>query len=126
MDTGLCCFLAKWTNPEVLEKGAMTGAILETYAVSEIIKSHIHNDSQAPVCYYSDKEKCEVDLIVERDGCIHPIEIRKTASVRNSGFRGFDFLRSLKTPVGHGCVLCFHKELIPFSREIDIVPIGYL
>lgn len=126
MDTGLCCFLTKWTNPEVLEKGAMAGAILETYAVSEIIKSHIHNGSSAPIYYYADKEKREVDLLIERDGYIHPVEIKKTASVRNSGFRGFNFLRSIKTPIGHGCVLCFHKALLPFSREIDIVPIGYL
>ena len=126
MDTGLCCFLTKWTNPEVLEKGAMAGAILETYAVSEIIKSHIHNGSSAPVYYYADKEKREVDILVERDGRIHPIEIKKTASVRNSGFRGFDFLRSTKTPVGHGCILCFHEEFLPFSREVDIVPVGYL
>lgn len=126
MDTGLCCFLTKWTNPEVLEKGAMAGAILETYAVSEIIKSHIHNGSSAPIYYYADKEKREVDLLVEQDGYIHPVEIKKTASVRNSGFRGFDFLGNTKTPIGHGCVLCFHEALLPFSREIDIVPIGYL
>ena len=126
MDTGLCCFLTRWTNPEVLEKGAMAGAILETYAVSEIIKSHIHNGSSDPVYYYADKEKREVDILIERDGRIHPVEIKKTASVRNSGFRGFDFLRSVKTPVGHGCVLCFHEEFLPFSREVDIVPIGYL
>lgn len=126
MDTGLCCFLTRWTNPEVLEKGAMAGAILETYAVSEIIKSHIHNGSSAPIYYYADKEKHEVDLLVEQDGYIHPVEIKKTASVRNSGFRGFDFLGNTKTPIGHGCVLCFHEALLPFSREIDIVPIGYL
>lgn len=126
MDTGLCCFLTKWTNPEVLEKGAMAGAMLETYAVSEIIKSHMHNGSPISLYYYADKERREVDILVERDGCIHPVEIRKTASVHNSGFRGFDFLQNVKTPVGHGCVLCFHKALLPFSREIDIVPIGYL
>ena len=126
MDTGLCCFLTKWTNPEVLEKGAMAGAMLETYVVSEIIKSHIHNGSSASLYYYADKEKREVDLLVKRDGYIHPIEIKKTASVRNSGFKGFDFLQNLKPPVGHGCVLCFHKTLLPFNREIDIVPVGYL
>ena len=114
MDTGLCCFLTKWTNPEVLEKGAMAGAMLETYAVSEIIKSH------------ADKERREVDILIEQDGRIHPIEIKKASSMRSSGFRGFDFLRNIKTPVGHGCVLCFYKELLPFSREVDIVPIGYL
>ena len=52
MDTGLCCYLTGWTNPEVLEKGAMAGPMLETYAVSEIIKSYIHNGASPRVYYY--------------------------------------------------------------------------
>ncbi|MCY4261783.1 MAG: DUF4143 domain-containing protein [Candidatus Dadabacteria bacterium] len=126
MDTWRCCFLTKWTNPEVLERGAMAGAMLETYAVSEIIKLHTHNGSRVPVYYYADKERREVDLLIKQDSCIHPIEIKKTASVHNSGLWGFDFLRNIKTPVGHGYILCFYKELLPFSREIDIILIGYL
>ena len=126
MDTGLCCFLTKWINPEVLEKGAMAGAMLETYVVSEILKSYLHNGIEPSVYYYADKEKREVDLLIEEAGCLYPIEIKKTASVRNSGFKGFDFLKSLKTPVGHGCILCFGKHYVPFSKEVDIVPIGYI
>lgn len=126
MDTGLCCYLTGWTNPEVLEKGAMAGPMLETYAVSEIIKSYIHNGASPRVYCYADKDRREVDLLIEENGCIHPVEIKKTASVHVSGFRGFDFLANLKTPIGHGCVLCFHKKLVPLSGEIDIVPIGYI
>jgi predicted AAA+ superfamily ATPase len=126
LDTGLCCYLTKWTNPEVLENGAMAGAILETWVVSEIVKSWHHNGQQAPLYYYADKDKREVDLLIEQAGQLHPIEIKKTASVRNSGFKGFDYLKSLKTPIGHGCILCFSNSFIPYNKEIDIVPIGYL
>ena len=126
MDTGLCCYLTGWTNPEVLEKGAMAGPMLETYAVSEIIKSYIHNGASPRVYRYADREKREADLLIEEKGCVHPVEIKKTASIHSSGFRGFDFLTNLKTPIGHGCVLCFQKELIPLSGEIDMVPIGYI
>ena len=126
MDTGLCCFLTKWLNPDVLEKGAMAGALLETYVVSEVIKSYLHNGIQPSIYYYADKDKREVDLLIEEGGYIHPIEIKKTASVRNSGFKGFRFLEKLTTPVGHGCILCFSNSFIPFSRDINIVPIGYI
>lgn len=126
LDTGLCCYLTKWVNPDVLESGAMSGAMLETWVVSEIIKSWLHNGMDPPLYYYADKEKREVDLLIEQAGHLHPIEIKKTASVRNSGFKGFDYLKNLKTPIGHGCILCFSTSFIPFNGEIDIVPIGYL
>lgn len=126
MDTGLCCFLTKWLNPDVLEHGAMAGALLETYVVSEIIKSYLHNGIQPPLYYYGDKDKQEVDVLIEANGHLHPIEIKKNASIRNSGFKGFDFLKTLKTPIGHGCVLCFGKDYLPFNQHIDIVPIGYV
>lgn len=126
MDTGLCCYLTGWVNPEVLEKGAMAGPMLETYAVSEIIKSYIHNGASPRVYRYADREKREVDLLIEENGRVHPVEIKKSSSVHGSRFGGFDFLSNLKTPIGHGCVLCFQKELIPLSGEIDMVPIGYI
>ena len=126
MDTGLCCYLTKWSNPDVLERGAMAGLMLESYVVSEIVKSYIHNGLSGRFYYYKDKEKREIDLLIEQSGKLHPIEIKKMTSLRNSGFKGFDFLKNLKTPIGHGCVLCFHNELMAFGRNIDIVPIGYI
>ena len=126
MDTGLCCFLTKWINPEVLERGAMAGPLLETYVISEIIKSYIHNGTSPHLYYYADKEKHETDLLIEQNGYLYPIEIKKTASVHNSGFKGFDHLKKLKTPIGHGCILCFQKNFLPYKGNINIVPIGYI
>ncbi len=126
MDTGLCCFLTKWINSDVLEHGAMAGSMLETYVVAEIIKSYLHNGRSANLYYYADKDKREVDLLIEEAGKIHPIEIKKAASIRPSNFKGFDYLKQLKTPIGHGCVLCCRDTLTPFNRNIDLVPIGYL
>ncbi len=126
MDTGLCCFLTKWVTPEVLENGAMAGSILETYVISEIIKSYIHNGISPHLYYYADKEKHETDLLIEQEGYLYPIEIKKSASIHSSAFKGFDHLKKLKVPIGHGCVLCFQKNLLPYKRNIDIVPIGYI
>ena len=39
MDTGLCAYLCKWPNAEMLENGAMGGAFFETYVVSELVKN---------------------------------------------------------------------------------------
>ena len=110
----------------MLEHGAMAGPLLESYVISEIYKSYIHNGVSTNFYYYADKEKREVDLLIEQAGYLHPIEIKKAASVRSAGFKGFEFLENLKTPIGHGCVLCFSKSLMGFNRSIDIVPIGYI
>ena len=126
MDTGLCSYLTRWLNPEVLESGAMAGAILETFAITEIIKSLSYNGSPATLYFYRDNNRREVDLLIEQAGHLHPVEIKKSASIRNSGFKGFRCLDSLNTPIGHGCVLSFHKSLTPFDSQIDLVPIGYL
>ena len=68
MDTGLCAYLCKWPNAEMLEKGVMSGAFYETYVVSEIIKSYYNNQSfyHLPLYYYRDKDQKEVDLIIEQ------------------------------------------------------------
>ena len=69
MDTGLCSFLCKWPNAEMLENGIMNGAFYETYVVSEIIKSYYNTGKEIKISnniyYYRDKDQKEIDLIIE-------------------------------------------------------------
>lgn len=126
LDTGLCCYLTGWLTPETLEKGAMSGGMLESYVVSEIIKSYIHNGKRPPIFYYSDKEQNEVDLLIEEAGILHPIEIKKSATVRNIKFKGFDFLKNTKAQIGHGALLCPTDNRLPIKKDVDVVPIGWI
>lgn len=126
MDTGLCAFLVGWLTPEVLERGAMSGAILETWVISEIIKSYLHHGRTPRVTFYRDKEKREIDLLIEENETLYPIEIKKTASLQNAGFQGFDMLKNLNTPIGHGGVICLVNALVPISDGVDGIPVGYL
>ena len=126
LDTGLCCHLTGWNNPEVLESGAMGGAFLETYVVSEILKSHWHHGRAVSLCFYRDKEKREIDLLLESNGLLHPIEIKKTASPAPSDVRVFDYLRTRGHPMGPGALICFSPHHFPLSRGVDCVPVGGL
>lgn len=126
LDTGLCCYLTGWVNPNVLEKGAMAGALLETYVVSEILKSYIHNGKRPHLYYYADKDKREVDLLIEEAGKLHPIEVKKSSSIRNMNFKGFDFLKNTKTEIGHGAVICFTDKLVSIGNDVDAVPVCYI
>ena len=78
MDTGLCAYLTGWLNSDVLERGAMSGAMLETWVVSEIIKSYLHHGRTPRIYFYRDKDKREVDMLIEENGTLYPIEIKKT------------------------------------------------
>ena len=79
-DTGLVCHLTKWSNPKTLESGAMNGAVLENYVVSEIIKSYYSTGTTPYIYYYRDKDAKEIDIILESDGLLTPLEIKKTAN----------------------------------------------
>lgn len=126
MDTGLCAYLTGWLSADVLERGAMSGAMLETWVISEIIKSYLHHGRTPRVYFYRDKDKREIDLLIEENGTLYPIEIKKTASIQNAGFKGFDMLEGLNTPIGHGGVICMTNVLIAISDEVDAIPVGYL
>lgn len=77
MDTGLAAYLTKWTNPEVMQNGAMSGAFFETYAVAEVIKSFANKGLEPPIYFYRDKDKIEIDLLIEQNGTVFHIEIKK-------------------------------------------------
>ena len=126
MDTGLASYLTGWLSADVLERGAMSGAMLETWVVSEIIKSYLHHGRAPRIYFYRDKDKREVDLLIEENGTLYPIEIKKTAPIQNIKFKGFDILDKLGMPIGHGGVLCFTSSLLPLSKSVDAIPVGYL
>lgn len=122
-DTGLCAYLTKWSNPETLESGAMNGAILENYVVSEIFKSYSNSAKTPFIYYYRDKDMKEIDLILEADGKLCPIEIKKTASPTSQLTNVFKTLDKSNIERGHGAVLCMKEELMAFDRQNYIVPI---
>ena len=126
MDTGLCSYLCGWTSPETLSAGAMSGAIFESYVVGEIIKSYIHNNIQAQFYFYRDKEKQEIDLIIERDNLLYPIEIKRTASPKEDDVKTFRLLNKMNVTTGKGAIVCLYENLLPLNREVQIVPVGYL
>lgn len=126
MDTGFCAYLTGWLNADVLERGAMSGAMLETWVVSEILKSYLHHGRTPRLYFYRDKDNREVDVLIEENGTLYPLEIKKTASIQNLHFKGFGMLDKLKMPIGHGGVLCFTGAMLPLAEGVDAIPVGWI
>ncbi len=122
-DTGLLTYLTRWSDSETLINGAMSGAVLENFAVSEIIKSY-HNCGMEPfIYYYRDKDTKEIDIILEGDGRLYPIEIKKTATPASQLTRVFGVIDKSPLVRGTGAVLCTSDRLSAFNSENLIVPV---
>lgn len=135
LDTGLCAYLLKWGNAEVLELGAASGAFFESYVFSEIYKSYLNAGLDPPIYYYRDRDQKEIDLLLYQDGTLYPIEIKKTASPGKESVRHFKVLNPVTEPerfgaleqykieIGTGAVVCMVNDLLPVDRNNWYVPV---
>ena len=127
MDTGLCSYLAKYPNPETLEIGALSGAIFETFVVSEIIKNITSHglDPKMNLYYYRDKDQKEVDLLYIEGDTIYPIEIKKGISPNNPD-KNFSVLNKYSNDIATGIVICMTQKLQPINRNCWLCPVSLL
>ncbi|MCL1810268.1 MAG: DUF4143 domain-containing protein, partial [Clostridiales bacterium] len=135
LDTGLCAYLLKWGNAEVLERGAASGAFFESYVFSEIYKSYMNAGLEPPVYYYRDRDQKEIDLILYQNGALYPIEIKKSASPGTEAIKHFKVLAPVTQPerfgglaefkieIGTGAVICMANDLLPIDKDNWYVPV---
>lgn len=137
LDTGLCAHLTRWSSPETLEQGAMSGQFFETWVVSEIYKSYLNAGKQPPLYFYRDSNKKEIDLLIYQDGVLTPIEIKKGSAPKNAT-KNFSVLKPieaapseedvfsgtahLKTKIGTGAVVCLPADMIPVDEKNWYIP----
>ena len=122
-DTGLVCYLTKWSNAETLESGAMNSAVLENYVVAEIMKTYLNNGKEPYIYYYRDKDAKEIDLVIDHDGVLNPIEIKKTSNPGTELIRVFELLDRASSPRSKGAVICMKPGLSAIDRDNYIVPV---
>ena len=122
-DTGLVCYLTKWSSAETLESGAMNGAILENYVVAEIRKTYLSSGKEPFMYYYRDKDAKEIDIVLEHDDVLNPIEIKKSSNPGPELIKVFKLLDKASATRSKGAVICMKPELSAIDRENFIVPI---
>ncbi len=102
----------------------LSGAFLETYAISEIIKSYRHNGKEAVFSFYRDKRQKEIDFLIERDGLVMPVEIKTTSNPTVALAVGFNEIPEEKR--GQGAILCTATESYPLGKDLYAIPIGLI
>ena len=122
-DTGLAAYLTKYSNPEILMNGAINGAILENYTVAEIRKTWLNSAKECLLHYYRDKDTNEIDMVIEADGELHPLEIKKSTIPGTELASAFKVLDKGSVPRGAGAILCLREEISAIDRNTFILPI---
>ena len=138
-DTGLAAYLTRWLTPDTLAAGAMSGEFFETFVISEILKSYSNRglDYRLFVSYYRGKDKkkikrngqeteeeAEIDFIIEQDGILYPIEIKKSDRVTANMTSAFQVLDKLPDKErGTGAVVCMCS--MPGALRENVLQIPY-
>lgn len=104
----------------------MAGALLETYVVTEILKSWWHRGVRPAAFFYRDKDKREIDLLLVKDQVVYPIEVSQSASPRAGLVRVSSALDRLGIERGSGAVMCLTQQYLPLTRDASAVPVGMI
>ncbi len=128
LDTGLAAYLTKWNTPDVLKNGAMAGAFFESFVVSEIVKSYYNKGIlELPLYFYRDRDMNEIDLLIEENGILYPIEMKKHADPQKKDIEAFDLLHKIPgVKCGSGGVVCLYDKLITLRGTNKVIPVNFL
>lgn len=133
-DTGLACFLTRWLTAEALKNSAVAGNMFETFVVSEILKTYSNEgkDYRFSIFYYRGKDRKaagenEIDLIIQENGILYPIEIKMTGNPKASMASANHILDKIPDKKrGIGVILCLINRKTYLRDNLVALPIEYL
>ena len=106
--------------------GAASGHYYENYVICELLRHYAYGKSKVNLNFYRDNKMKEIDLVIEENGVLHPVEIKKTASPDKSTIKAFSVLKSTERQVGTGAVICMSDMVLPLDERVFIVPSGII
>ena len=129
LDTGLAAYLSRWNTEEALQHGAMSGAYFEAFVIAEIVKSYYNRGIlEPPLYFYRDKDKKEIDLLIEENQTLYPLEIKQHADPDTKDLKNFDVLERLAAAasIGTGGVICTYERMVTLKDHFWTIPVNYL
>ncbi|RME21017.1 MAG: ATP-binding protein, partial [Deltaproteobacteria bacterium] len=120
-DTGMACYLQRLGSADALAASPLAGAMFETYVVLEIMKRSAAWPVRPGMFHFRTHVGAEIDLVLELNGVLHPVEAKLTTNPRRRDCRAFDSFRAVfpEARVGLGFVVCCCEQ--PFFLRPDTV-----
>ncbi|MDO4204631.1 MAG: ATP-binding protein [Selenomonadaceae bacterium] len=127
-DTGLVCYLCKWSTPEVLAAGNAAGNIYENYVFMEIMKSYLNAGRQPEIYFFRNSDMAEVDFLLVEGNNIYPIEVKKKTAPDKKDIKHFEVLKNSfpDKNVAEGCVVCNSENFLPLEKDNYVIPVEYI
>ena len=122
LDTGLCAYLSMWLTRDALLHGAASGHYYENYVVMELLKNYAYASTKANLYYYRDSNAKEIDLIVEKNNELHPLEIKKSANPDRREIKKFSLLDKANLQRSYGGLICMSEEVVPIDEKNWYIP----
>ncbi|WP_109432327.1 ATP-binding protein [Aggregatibacter segnis] len=127
LDTGLMAWLTKWLTHETIKQGAKSGQFFETFVVSEIIKSFYNNGLEPPIYYYRDTNQKEIDMLIEYNRTLYPVEIKTSASPDKKMVKAFGVLKEnlpeSEIKIGNGVIINQYPQKLWLTEDLVALPI---
>lgn len=119
-DTGLAAYLIEFPSPKAMSEYKNAGAFFETFVITEILKSWIHNGLSPSFYFYRDtKTQQEIDLLIRSEGKLYPVEVKLSARPKKEAIKNFSVLKDLPEQIGQGAVICTSE--IPYGLTDDVM-----
>ena len=67
----------------------MAGHIFETWCFAEILKSYRNSGRRPAFYFYRDFDQVEIGLVIEQDGVLYPVEMKKSTALRAERRKAF-------------------------------------
>jgi len=94
-DVGLLCNILGLNNEQSIKSSKMYGAIFENLIISEIKKNRFNKSQYGDMYYLRDSTGNEVDLVLEKEGNLLPIEIKSSAFTTRSDYKNLKWFQKL-------------------------------
>lgn len=129
VDTGLACYLLGLQQEDQLLQSSYYGGLLETFIYMELVKHSGWSKKLIELYHYRDKQKHEVDILIEQsNGHILGVEVKASATVKSEDFRNLIKLSEfLGSKFERGIVFYSGADILPFHQnnlELYALPIG--
>ena len=125
-DTGLCSYLAKWLSVDTLINGNASGYYFENFVVTELIKDLEYHSVNYDLSYFRDNNSKEIDMLLEYEGKIHPLEIKLSASPDRREVKKYSVLDINGIQRGNGGIICMNPTVTPIDEENCYIPVNII
>lgn len=110
IDTGLIAYLLQIKTPQAFSEHPNAGNYFETFVITEILKSWVHNGRQPNFFFFRESQGMEIDLLIQDGELLHLIEIKKGRHPLTQDAKWLIKFKEMGLKIGNSSIICTTPE----------------